>query len=116
MAGVLVPIDVKNALIAKFGQPAIVRGYADSALTGDDFSALEWDDGASIVQYQPSGCSSGDEYDRIAKVLQRRYCQQGESGDGTASIWHIDTALSRVVLSRHKEAGESARKKARSDT
>lgn len=115
VSGVGVPVDVKQALISTFGQPQIIRGYGDSALTADDRRSFQWDEGASVVEYQSNGCSSGNEYEWISRVLQRRYCEANESGDGTVSIWHIDKALSATLSSRYKEGQENTRKKARSD-
>ncbi len=115
ISGVLVPVDMKQALIDKFGPPEVIRGYGDSALTGEDRRALHWDDGVSVVQYQWNNCGSGNEYERITKILQGRYCEQADLGDGTVSIWLVHKALSSVFITRRKEAEEEAKRKARSD-
>jgi len=115
VSGVSVPVDVKQKLITRFGQPEVVRGYGDTTLTADDRRALHWDDGVAITEYQENNCGSGNTYERITKLLQKRYCEKTESGDGTVSIWHIDKALSEVVIARWGEAEENTRKKARSD-
>jgi hypothetical protein len=118
VSGVEVPVDIKRALIAKFGSPEIIRGYEDPAVTVEDRRALHWDHGSSVIEYQGSDChdaSEGDEYKRITKILQRRYCERGDSGSGTFSVWEIDKALFAVAIIRRREADEDARKKARSD-
>jgi hypothetical protein len=118
ISGMEVPVDIRQALIAKLGPPGIIRGYEDPAITVEDRRALHWDDGTSVVEYQGSDChaaSEGDEYKRITKILQRLYCEKGESGDGTYSIWRIDKTLFGAAMARHKEAEEDARRKARSD-
>ena len=107
--------DLKPLLIRDFGKPATIPGYGFSAFDGDGRRALQWDEGGSIVEYEVEDCSDGDEYDKMTKILQGQYCGANYSSSGAAAIWHIDKGLARIVLSRHKDAVENARKKARSD-
>lgn len=118
VSGVEMPVNIRQALIAKFGPPEIVRGYEDQTLTVEDRQALHWDNGAAVIEYQGSDChlaSEGDEYKRITRVLQKRYCEKQESGDGTYSIWDVDKALFAEAIARRTKADEDARKKALSD-
>lgn len=99
-----VPVDVKQALITKFGSPEVI--YGETAY---------WDDGVSVVEYQVNNCSDGKAYEKITKILQKRSCEKTKSWDGTFSIWYVHKDLSALVITRLREAEETNRKKARSD-
>jgi len=111
------PIIMGQRLIDSFGPAEVIPGVGHSGLPGDSHHALHWDDGVSIVEYQEHDCMGENEYEKINKILQKRYCEKAEYGyDGLRSnIIHIHKALSGLLMERWKEAKEDARKKARSD-
>ena len=105
----------QQALIEKFGPPTVVRA---TGRHGFEWSALRWDNDVSVVEFQGSYCGKGDGVFRsndITEILEGRYCENGDEGDGSTSLWYIHKELTKRFLARQKEAGEKARQKALSD-
>jgi hypothetical protein len=116
VSGVRVSVNISRALIDRFGTPEVIRGLGDSALTGDDRRALHWDDAVFIVEYQQADCQGENQYERIARILEKHYCEHpGFVDNSTSNIWYVHKALASLLMTRWKEAEENARKKARSE-
>ena len=106
---------LQQALIDKFGRPEILKATGKHNF---EWSALRWDNAISVVEFQRYSCGSGEgnlPSKDLTEMLEGRYCESGDDGDGSTGLWYIHRALSSVFLPRQREAKEKAKKKALSD-
>lgn len=105
---------VQEALANKLGPPVNI--------TRNGFSALRWDNGVSVVEFQEHYCGRAQYGGQrgwnkeVADVLRGTYCDNEDARDyHTAFIWYVHRSLANLALTRWKEAIEKDEKAVRSD-